>query len=168
MKLDCSGIENGRIADRFGNRGSQFNRFGLCTYSLPFQVGDVPKDTVSFALFLEDKDAFPVSGGFSWVHWTACNILEDHLEENASISRHGFVQGLNSYISLQGGQLPKEDCVGYAGMSPPDAPHIYELTVYALDCLLDLQDGFLMNQMFRQMEGHILAQQTVKGTYSDN
>ena len=51
-------------------------------------------------------------------------------------------------------------------MAPPDAPHWYELTVYALDCLLPLENGFFMNHMFRRMDGHILAQDTVKALYT--
>ena len=37
--------------------------------------------------------------------------------------------------------------------------------VYALDKKLNLQNGFLMNEMFKQMEGHILDQYTLKFKY---
>ena len=50
-------------------------------------------------------------------------------------------------------------------MSPPDGPHIYELTIYALDCFLELSNGFYMNEMFRKMDGHVLESATIKGVY---
>ena len=52
-------------------------------------------------------------------------------------------------------------------MAPPDAPHIYELRVYALDTVLDLKPGFYMNEMFRQMEGHVLEEVVIKGEYKN-
>ena len=50
-------------------------------------------------------------------------------------------------------------------MTPPDKPHIYELHVYALDKMLDLERGFLLNELHREMDGHILGQFTLKGIY---
>ena len=48
-----------------------------------------------------------------------------------------------------------------------DKPHIYELHVYALDKLLDLRRGFLLNELYREMDGHILAKYTLKGIYEN-
>lgn len=166
MKVESSGIVNGIIEDRFGARGTQFNVNGHGTYSLPYQVTGAPEGTQSFALFLEDKDAVPVTQGFAWTHWVACNISRDYLKENESISAGDFVQGLNSYISVQGGSQSRELSVGYCGMSPPDGPHVYELTVYALDCFLELSNGFYMNEMFRKMDGHVLDSAVIKGVYN--
>ncbi|MHC9348189.1 YbhB/YbcL family Raf kinase inhibitor-like protein, partial [Clostridium perfringens] len=78
------------------------------TYSLPFKLENAPCNTKSFALFLEDKDAFPISGGFSWIHWTCDNITRNELFENESQTATDFVLGLNSWISIQGGQQSKE------------------------------------------------------------
>lgn len=92
-------------------------------------------------------------------------ITRTSLEENASQTATDFVQGLNSWVSLQGGRQSPQLSARYGGMAPPNEPHTYELHVYALDTLLDLKDGFWFHEMFRQMEGHILAQVTVKGVY---
>lgn len=165
MKVTSSGIVNGVIADKYGKHGQQFNPNGMPNYSLPLEILDAPEGTKSFALFLEDKDACPVSGGFSWVHWVAANITRTSLEENASQTATDFVQGLNSWVSIQGGQQSPELSACYGGMAPPNEPHTYELHVYALDTLLDLDNGFWFHQMFRQMEGHVLAQVTLKGVY---
>lgn len=165
MKISCAGIHNGQFDDCYGAKGTQFNAAGLGNYSPPIEITDAPDSTVSFALFMEDRDAFPVTGGFSWVHWTACNIMQPHIVENASAIGDGMVQGLNSYISIQGGNVSKDLATGYCGMSPPDAPHIYEITVYALDCILPLKHGFGMNELFRAMDGHVLASNTIKAVY---
>ena len=111
---------------------------------------------------LEDRDAFAVTPGFSWIHWTAANLQRDFLEENESVSARDFVQGVNSWIS-EG--LPLEDCTGYGGMAPPDCPHQYELRVYALDCLLPLEQGFLYGELYRAMEGHLLDSCALRGWY---
>ncbi len=165
MKIISQGITNGVIEDKYGKHGSHFNAHGVPTYSLPFEILDAPAGTKSFALLLEDKDAFPVSGGFSWIHWVAANITRTNILENESQTATDFVQGLNSWISAQGGSQNKDLSSYYGGMAPPNEPHTYELHVYALDCLLDLENGFMMHEMFRQMDGHILAQATLKGVY---
>lgn len=53
----------------------------------------------------------------------------------------------------------------YGGMTPPDQAHTYELHVFALDGLLDLQTGFYLNELYHKMEGHILTQCALKGKY---
>ena len=165
MKVFSHGIVEGVIEDKYGKHGKHFNENGVPSYSLHLQIEDAHEGTKSFAVFLEDKDACPISGGFSWVHWVAANITRTTLEENESQNATDFVQGLNSWISMQGGNQSKELSACYGGMAPPNEPHTYELHVYALDCLLDLENGFMFHEMFRKMEGHILDQYTLKGVY---
>lgn len=169
MKVSSNGITNGVIEDKYGMRGP-LNEFEVPTYSLPLKIEGAPEGTVSFALVLEDKDDFPsnggYSGGFSWIHWTAANIQKNELQENESMTATDFVQGVNSWISPQGGKLPREKCSFYGGPAP-DGPHVYELHVYAVDTLLDLENGFNYNVLYRQMDGHILDQFTLKGSYSN-
>ena len=167
MVVSSTGITNGVIDVKYGKYGTQFNENGMPTYSLPFKIENAPKDTVSYAIVMEDKDAYPVSGGFSWIHWTAANITRTEIKENESQTATDFVQGVNSWTSMQGGQQSKELSSFYGGMSPPDAPHLYELHVYALDTKLDLEAGFYMNDLYKKMDGHILAQYTLKGTYNN-
>ena len=166
MKVTSSGIVNGIIQDKYGKRGA-CNELGMPTYSLPLSIKDAPEETKSFAVVIDDKDAFPVSGGFTWVHWVAANICRTELRENESQTADDFVQGVNSWLSLQGGSHPAESCSHYGGMAPPDAPHIYDIHVYALDTVLDLKDGFYMNEMYRKMKGHILGEVTISGEYAN-
>ena len=132
---------------------------------MPFKIEKAPEGTVSFALVLEDKDAYPVTGGFAWIYWLAANITRTELHENESQTATDFVQGSNSWTSMQGGSQNRAQSSFYGGMMLPDRDHIYELHVYALDCTLDLAPGFLLNELHRAMDGHILDSYTLKGSY---
>ena len=165
MIVTSTGIINGVIQDQFGGRGTQFNKNGIPTYSLPLKIENAPEETVSFALILEDKDSCPVTGGFVWIHWLAANITRNELKENESQTAHDFIQGCNSWMSIQGNQQSKELSCFYGGMTPPDCTHTYELHIFALDNFLDLSTGFFLNELCKKMDGHILAQCTLKGTY---
>ena len=128
---------------------------------------NAPQETVSLAIVLEDKDAYPVTGGFAWIHWLAANITRFEIKENESQTADDFMQGRNSWTSIQGGEQSAELSSSSGGMTPPDKPHIYELHVYALDKMLDLEPGFLLNELYHQMDGHILEQYTLKGIYEN-
>lgn len=167
MIVTSTGIKNGKIDAKYGKNGTHFNENGMPTYSLPFQIEGAPADTVSYAIVMEDKDAYPVSGGFAWIHWLAADITRTEILENESQTATDFVQGSNSWTSIQGGQQSRELSSFYGGMAPPDAPHIYELHVFALDQRMDLKPGFYFNELYRSMEGHILDQYTLKGSYSE-
>lgn len=165
MKVISSGVENGVILDKFGERGTVFNENGIPACSLPFQAEELPEHTKSLALVLEDKDAYPVTGGFAWIHWLAADITRWELKEDESRTAKDFVQGCNSWTSIQGGEQSKELSCYYGGMTPPDKNHLYELHVFALDKVLGLQQGFLLNELHHAMEGHILDSYTLKAVY---
>lgn len=165
MIVTSTGIIDGYIKDEYGGRGKQFNENGIPTYSLPFKIENAPKNTVSFALVLEDKDAYPVTKGFVWIHWLAANITRYELKENESQHAMDFIQGCNSWTSIQGNQQQKELSCFYGGMMPPDKEHLYELHMFALDTMLNLENGFLLNELYHEMEGHIVDRYTLKGFY---
>lgn len=78
------------------------------------------------------------------------------IPENASHSgEFSFVQGSNSCLS-RAEETSEEVIRGYIGPCPPDKDHRYTLTVYALDCELDLQPGFYFNELHWALQGHIL------------
>ncbi|MGL5721045.1 MAG: YbhB/YbcL family Raf kinase inhibitor-like protein [Brevinema sp.] len=167
MVVTSTGIVNGVIEDKYGKRGTDFTAGGMPTYSLPFKIENAPAGTISYAITLEDPDAFPVSGGFVWVHWVAANIARTEVMENESQTATDFVQGVNSWISMQGGSQSRELSRFYGGMAPPDAPHTYVFKVYALDTTLDLANGFNLNELYRKMEGHVLETAELKGSYAN-
>ena len=171
MVVTSSAIDaKGVLADKYGyNDKTQLDSKGMPVTSFPLEIKNAPKGTKSYAIFLEDKDAFPVSHGFSWIHWVAANITTTSLKENASKDKPNFVQGMNSWWSSLGGSRDAKEVSCYGGPAPYDGKeHIYELHVYALDTKLNLKNGFLMNEMFRQMEGHILGEYTLKFKYQLN
>lgn len=93
MHITSNGIIDGHFADRYGKRGAQFNEHGMPTFSIPFSIHDAPESAATFAIVLEDKDAYPVSGGFVWIHWIAANIERTDIGENESVLARDFVQG---------------------------------------------------------------------------
>lgn len=115
---------------------------------------DVPSNTNSFALIVEDPDA-PAK---VWVHWIVFNIPDTthKLFEN---STHGpFLQGATDFNGKQ----------SYGGPCPPSGIHHYHFTLYALDTLLDLSAGARKEEILKAMHGHILEQTTLIGTYQCN
>lgn len=166
MSIQSSGLKDGVWGDRFGGKGSQVNPNNIPNYSIPIEVKNAPEGTKSYALVLEDRDAYEVTKGITWVHWAAANIMTDKLRENASVEdADQFVQGINSWMTLEGGQQSKALSSFYGGMTPPNKAHNYELHVYALDATLPLRNGFYLNQMYDDMKGHIIASAKLDGTY---
>ena len=68
---------------------------------------------------------------------------------------NGGMQGSNSWNSI-----------GYGGPCPPGGEHRYFFKMYALDSVLELEAGATKEQVLAAMDGHILAQTDLMGTYS--
>lgn len=173
MKITTNAIIDGYFRPEFGKYATNKRADGRVIFSPDIEIHEEPEDTVSYALFMEDRDAIPVCG-FSWIHWVACNITQTHLEAGASeaafkLFEQGaeapFVQGANSWISPLAGSMDRIAASVYGGMAPPDRDHQYEIYVFALDTLLDLKQGFYANELFHAMEGHILWVDSIKGIY---
>lgn len=163
MIVTSSAIKNGAFEDKYGKRGEQFSPNGMPTYSIPFEIHDAPEGTQSFAVVLEDKDAITASG-FVWIHWLIANLERTQVAENESQTATDYVQGANSWASKLG-NFELAEASAYGGMAPPNCQHRYELIVYALDTQLPLETGFRFNDLHFAMQGHILAQAVVMGTY---
>ena len=164
MIVTSTGIINGFISKKYGGYGTQFNENNVPSYSLPFKIEKSPENTSSFAFVLEDKDAYPVVG-FTWIHWLGANLKKSEVKENESQTATDFIQGANSWISVQGNQQDREQASYYGGMTPPDKAHTYELHIFALDKVLDLKRGFYLNELYEKMDGHILEEAVLKGIY---
>lgn len=158
MKIAIPLDEKGMLPDRFGKYSSpELRRDGNNICSFPIEVSGVPEGAKSLALSFVDYDSIPVCG-FAWIHWAACGVSPDTalIPENASHSgEFSFVQGSNSCLS-RAEETSEEVIRGYIGPCPPDKDHRYTLTVYALDCELDLQPGFYFNELHWALHGHIL------------
>jgi len=80
----------------------------------------------------------------------------------------GIVENLPQDENLKGGGFQgKNDFekIGYGGPCPPSGTHRYFFKIYALDGELPLKAGATKTDVEKAMEGHILAQTQLMGTY---
>jgi Raf kinase inhibitor-like YbhB/YbcL family protein len=110
----------------------------------------LPEGTRTLALIVHDPDA--PSGDF--VHWVAWNIDPESGGLDEGVRAPG--QGTHGF----GGP-------GWAGPAPPQGhgPHRYFFHLYALDTDLDLEDGAAREQLEDAIDGHVLAEAQLMGTY---
>ena len=164
MIIESTSLVNGYFKNECGKHSLNKRPDGRVTHSPQISIKDAPENTISFALFMEDRDAIPVCG-FSWIHWVACNITQPELEEGSSENDPFYTQGANSWISPLAGSLDRIEASTYGGMAPPDKDHRYDIYIFALDCTLDLKKGFYANELFHAMENHILTIGSISGIY---
>lgn len=117
---------------------------------------NAPAGTESFALIADDPDA----PGGTWTHWVLWNVpasvagLPEGVAKNESLD-DGTRQGKNDFKRI-----------GYGGPCPPPGkPHRYFFKLYALGTTLDLKAGAGRNELERAMQGHVLSEAQVVGTY---
>jgi Raf kinase inhibitor-like YbhB/YbcL family protein len=112
-------------------------------------VKDIPADTRSLALIMDDPDA--PKGTFD--HWIMWNIpVKDKIEENTSPG----AQGKNGKGENR-----------YTGPCPPSGTHHYHFKIYALDTKLDLPVSTDKQALLSAIEGHILASGELIGVYKN-
>lgn len=121
--------------------------------SPPLAWKDIPDNTQSFVLVMDDPDA-PMG---TWDHWILFNIPADarDLVENVNIENTGILPGMNSWKGTS-----------YNGPCPPFGTHRYVFTLYALDGQLELPKGSTKKAIEDAMKGHILAQNEFITKYS--
>jgi Raf kinase inhibitor-like YbhB/YbcL family protein len=149
MRLYSSAFEhNGPIPTQYTCEGSDI--------SPPLEWSGVPDGTESLALIVDDPDA-PLSGaaGQVWVHWVVYNLpkLTTGLPEGIQNLPKTGAHGVNSWKRA-----------AYGGPCPPSGLHRYAFKLYALDAVLEL-DQPKKEDLEQAMQGHILAQAALLGTY---
>ena len=117
----------------------------------PLTINGIPKGTKSLTLIMDDPDAMGAVGKV-WVHWVMWNIDPTNTEL--------FVENLTREGMTDFGE------VGYGGPAPPDKRHTYVFKLYALDSELDLPGKSTKADVEKAMEGHIIEQATLTGTYA--
>ncbi|MGM5487627.1 MAG: YbhB/YbcL family Raf kinase inhibitor-like protein [Nanobdellota archaeon] len=113
----------------------------------PLNIVETPPETKSVVLIVDDPDA-PVG---TFTHWVIWNIAA--AGEIAKNSAPG-VEGVNDFGRT-----------GYGGPCPPSGTHRYFFRAFALDTKLDLEPGSEREDVELQMEGHIIANAELVGTY---
>jgi Raf kinase inhibitor-like YbhB/YbcL family protein len=124
--------------------------------SPPLAWTNAPAGTKSFALIADDPDA--PSG--DWTHWviydlppTATALAEDTLKTPQL--RTGAKQGLNDFRKT-----------GYGGPAPPPGKaHRYFFKLYALNAMTGLAPGAAQKDLLKAMDGHVLGEGRLMGTY---
>jgi Raf kinase inhibitor-like YbhB/YbcL family protein len=124
------------------------------------QWSGAPAGAASLALIMDDPDApDPKNPKTTWVHWVLYNLPASAagLRERISQDGHlpaGTLQGLNDWKRT-----------GYGGPCPPIGRHRYFFKLYALDTVLpDLREP-TKTKLETAMDGHVLAQAELIGTY---
>lgn len=120
----------------------------------PLEIEGVPTQTGSLALVMDDPDAVEPAGKI-WDHWVVWNIDPETISIPEGWDAAGAVEGQNDFGGL-----------GYGGPNPPDREHTYRFTVYALDTTLELDSTATKADLEDAIEGHVLAEATLEGTYA--
>ncbi len=119
----------------------------------------VPDDAKSLALIVDDPDApDPAAPQRVWVHWVlyALPPSTTGLPEGVAAAQlpAGTREGLNDWKRT-----------GYGGPCPPIGRHRYFHKLYALGTVLPDLGRPTKAQLLEAMEGHVLAQAELVGTY---
>ncbi len=140
MKLTSPEFENGKMIPRkFTCERDDFNPTLI--------IEDIPAGTKSLALIVDDPDA-PMG---TWVHWVSFNIpVVSQIDEDSIPGK----QGINDF--------GRKD---YGGPCPPSGTHRYFFKIYALDNVLDLNEGIKKEALEDAEEGHILDKAELIGLY---
>ncbi len=120
--------------------------------SPPLAWEGVPDGTREFALICDDPDA-PVPE--PWVHWVLYKIPAS-CTSLAEGDNAGALEGKTGWGTA-----------GYRGPMPPPGHgvHRYHFKLYALDEPLSLSAGASKDALLSEMEGHILDEAELIGTY---
>ena len=119
----------------------------------------LPQGTKSLALVVDDPDApDPAAPKMTYVHWVLYNIppTAAGLPEGVTVDDlpAGTQQGLNDWRRS-----------GYGGPCPPIGRHRYFHKLYALDAMLPELNAPTKARLEAAMQGHILGQAELVGTY---
>lgn len=142
MRLTSSAFDDGAaIPERFTCDGSDL--------SPSLTLGEIPTGAVALVLVMEDPDA----PGGTWDHWIAYDIpVTNEIAENVGVLG---TPGTNSW-----------GAGGYGGPCPPSGTHRYLFTMSAVDSALGLNRGATKAEVLDALEGKVLAEASLTGTYS--
>lgn len=120
--------------------------------SPPLTWSEPPAGTKTFALIVDDPDA----GGY--IHWVIYDIPAESRGLPEDVAKDQELEN-GIYQGYSGGAI-----FGYVGLCPPNKHH-YSFRLYALDLHLEKKQGVGKKLLEAAMEGHILAQSELVGTF---
>lgn len=116
----------------------------------PLYLQDIPEDTKSLVLIVDDPDA----PGGDWVHWLVWNLNPTTIEIDSHSLPPLAIQGLNDFGHTTWG-----------GPCPPSGIHRYQFTLYALDTTLDLAYTTTKPKLLAALQAHIIETSMLVGLY---
>jgi Raf kinase inhibitor-like YbhB/YbcL family protein len=127
--------------------------------SPPLTWEGVPEQAKSLVLIVDDPDApDPDAPKLTWVHWVLYNIPPETtgLPEGVKSKNlpAGTMEGMNDWKKT-----------GYGGPAPPIGRHRYFHKLYALDTELEGLRNPTKAQVVAAMEGRVIAEAELMGTY---
>jgi Raf kinase inhibitor-like YbhB/YbcL family protein len=152
MSLSSSAFtNNGEIPDVYTCAGRD--------RSPPLTWSGMPPGTRSLALIVDDPDApDPKAPQRTWVHWVLYNIPPSATSLPEAVAPDdlpaGTREGQNDWKRT-----------GYGGPCPPIGRHRYFHKIYALDIVLSDLGHATKAALEKAMQGHILGQAELIGTY---
>ena len=136
--------DNARIPDKFTGVGENI--------SPQLNWENPPVGTQSFALIMDDPDA--PRGTFT--HWIIFDIPSNVSSLPEGVARSEILPDSSRQLANGANRI------GYTGpMPPPGKVHHYHFKLFALDKKL----GKIAQPIEKEMEGHILGQTMLTGTY---
>ena len=143
-------VQGGEIPARYTCEGEDV--------SPPLSCTGVPEGTRSLVLIVDDPDApDPKAPKMTWVHWVLFNLPPDFKELPEAASNDALPAGTR----VGRNDWKRRD---YGGPCPTIGRHRYFHKLYALDTALDL-DAPTKAEVERAMQGHVLSQAELVGTY---
>lgn len=147
MKLTSSAFDNGcAIPTKYG--------FKHGNISPPLLIENIPENTKSLVLIMDDPDAI-VAVGKVWTHWVVWNISPKTRDIPENSLPTDSIQGITDFGNI-----------GYGGPAPPDKEHTYFFRLYAIDKKLEAREGSLKNDIEKQIQKSIIEECVLKGKYS--
>lgn len=150
LKISSSVFDDGgEIPARFTCQGTDV--------SPPLAFSGVPAEAQSLVLIVDDPDApDPAAPKMTYVHWVIYDLPPD---------TNGFPEGMKALPAGAKGGINDFKRTRYGGPCPPIGRHRYFFKLYALDTKLDGLDNPTKDDVLAAMQGHVIAEAQIIGTY---
>ena len=125
-------------------------------------ISGIPAEAKSLTLIMDDPDAMEAVGKV-WVHWVVWNIIPDRVQIDGGDITPIYMKAIAAECEPGMTDFGEAD---YGGPAPPDKTHTYVFKLYALDTELDLPQKSTKADVEKAMEGHIIEQTQLTGTYA--
>ena len=139
LEFECVGLnDGGKFPIENTGRGQDI--------SPEFIIRNLNTNAVTLMITLEDL-SHPIKGFTHWIIWNipATSKIEKAISKGKYVSDIGATQGVAYGMHK------------YAGPKPPRGKtHKYRITVYALDCSIDLSANKRKKHFLKKVENHIL------------